>query len=168
MGAGVSALAGAIADPGQYNIDIKKLVARARRETTSTTTTTEIAVMRLDSVPVKAGRHYRICTSPLHLLSTVNTDAITARIRYTTDGSTPTTSSTQMGQLTVTRSQAVSDSASMILEHTPASDQELSLLLTVGRTIGTGNVSMEGGATFPIILWVDDMGPDTGNVGINL
>lgn len=168
MGAAVSALAGAVADPGQYNTDIKRLIARHRRESNSSTTTTEIAVMVVDGIACKSGRHYRISTSPLHLSSSVNTDAITARIRYTTDGSTATTASTQLGQMTVDRDQAASESAPIILELNPASDQTVSLVLTVGRTIGTGNVSIEGNSIYPVCLWVDDMGPDVGDTGIDL
>lgn len=164
MGAAVSALAGGPADPGQYNTDTRRLVARARRETDSSTTTTETAVLRIDGIPLKSGRHYRLSTSVLNVNSSVTTDVITARLRATTDGSTAGTSSTQSVQST----QLAARSTLIAVDMTPAADQTVSLLLTVGRTSGSGNVLIEGNAVYPICIWVDDKGLDTGNVGISL
>jgi hypothetical protein len=64
-----------------------------QRTTTSTSTTTEVGVLRIDSVSLKANRSYRIWTSPLFLLSSTTGDVVTGRIRVNTAG-TATTAST--------------------------------------------------------------------------
>lgn len=161
-------LGGGIVDPGQYRDDTRKLVARARRETNSTTTTTETDVLRIDGLKVFAGRYYLISTTQLQVQSTVLNDVVTARVRHTTDGSTATTTSAQIGQMTADHNIAAGKGASLLTELTPAIDQTVSLVLTVGRTAGTGAVSLEGNPVYPLCLWVFDMGPDTGNVGISL
>jgi hypothetical protein len=165
----VSALAGQIADPGDYNREIKKLIARAGpRVSSSSTTTTEIGVLRVDGIALKAGRHYRVTTSTLLIASSVSTDVVTVRFRSTTDGSTATTSSTQLDLNSAIYNFTAGPGMTMAVDINPVSDIVLSLLLTVARTAGTGNVSLVGGVTFPIGFWVDDMGPDTGSIGISL
>jgi hypothetical protein len=164
----MSALAGQIANPDTYNVDTRKLIARARRETDSTAGTTEAGVLRIDGIAVKSGRHYRISTSPLQVNSTVLNDVVTVRIRIATDGTTATTSSTQLDQMTADHNITAGKGWPIITEHTPGADQTCSVLLTVARTSGTGNVKIEGNAVYPICVWVDDMGPDTGDVGIEL
>lgn len=159
----MTAYAGQIANPQTHNDDVRKLIARARRESDSSTTTTEIGVLRIDGIAVKSGRHYRISAST-NVNSSVSTDVITVRLRATTDGTTATTSSTQLEQAT----QVAARSCPIMAELTPGADQTVSLLLTVGRTSGTGNVKIEGNAIYPICVWVDDMGPDTGDVGVEL
>lgn len=162
----MSALAGGPADPGQYNTDTRKLVGRGRRETDSSTTTTETGVLRIDGLALKSGRHYRVSTTPMQINSSVLNDVVTVRFRYTTDGSTATTSSTQLGQITADHNISAGKGAPLQGEVTPGSDQTVSLLLTVGRTSGSGNALIEGNAIYPICIWVDDHGPDSGNVGI--
>ena len=49
----------------------KGIVKRGSRGTDSTATTTEIGVLRVDSIPILAGYQYKICTSPLFLIGTV-------------------------------------------------------------------------------------------------
>jgi hypothetical protein len=164
----MGALAGEQADPAQYGIDTRKLVARGRRESNSTATATTAEVLRLDGVPLKAGRHYRVSTSVLLVTSTVLNDVITCRLTHTTDGTTAVAGSTQLAQMTADHNVSAGKGSPIITELNPASDQTLSLLLTVGRTAGTGNVSIEGNAIYPICVWVDDMGPDTGDIGIEL
>jgi len=164
----MGALGGEISDPGQYGTDTKKLVARARRESDSSTTTTETGVLQIEGLVLKAGRHYRVSTGPLQANSSVLNDVITARIRYTTDGSTATTSSTQLAQMTADHNISAGKGWPILSEITPAADQIVSLLLTVGRTSGSGNALLEGNAVYPICVWVDDAGLDTGNVGISL
>jgi hypothetical protein len=164
----VSALSGQIADPQIYNDDTRKLVARARRETDGTTTTTEIGVLRIDGMALKSGRHYVVLTSDIVISSSVNNDVITGRFRYTTDGTTATTSSTQLAQLNGIFNFAAGAGMVITTEINPASDQTVSLLLSVGRTAGTGNVKFLGNAVYPICIWVYDMGVDTGDVGVDL
>lgn len=163
------ALAGAIADPGAYRTAVRKLVGRASRTTTSTTTTTtEIGVLRLDGVKVKAGRGYKIGGSTYVLASSVNGDGITARLRVTTDGSTATTSSTSFADLAVQTITSTGSGAGVLQRYYyPSADEILSILLTVVRTAGTGNVSINA-VNSNIDLEVEEIGPDTGNVGVAL
>lgn len=72
------------------------LVARHVRTSASSTTTssTGVVVIYLD-IPVTSGRMYRIgMDTSVHHDSTVTTDNVASRIVYTTNGTTPTTSST--------------------------------------------------------------------------
>jgi len=165
----MSAEAGAIANPGTYNDDIRKSVARGRRETNSSTTTTEVAVMSLDGIAVKAGRSYRCSTSPVQCDSSVATDTVRVYFRYATGADTPTTSSTvlQWNQIRLSDA-AVTEGITLDTRYHPASDGVLSLLLSVNRSAGSGNVGLVGSAEYPIEMFVDDMGPDPGNTAVAL
>lgn len=164
----MTAYAGQIASPADYITDTRKLIGRGSRTTSSSTTTTETSVLRIDGVSLKANRHYRITSSVLFTSSSVNNDVVTVRLRSTTDGTTATTSSTQIGQNNAIWNFAAGPGETVCADVNPGSDVTMSLLLTVGRTAGTGNVSILGASTFPISVWIDDMGPDTGNIGIAL
>lgn len=166
----MSALAGGIADPGAYNTDIKKLIARAGpRTSNSTSTTTEQSVLELDSVPVKSGRAYRIEVPPLHV-SGGAADVVAIKIRHTTDDSTPTTSSTVLRYMQTTiRTGTPDEPISLAHTYFPSSDVNLSLLLTVARVSGTaGNALIVGNTDKPISILVWDMGIDPGDTGISL
>lgn len=165
----MSALAGEVANPQTYNDDVRKLVRRAARTTTSsTTTTTEIGVLRLDGVPVKAGRSYLILAGHLMLSSSVNNDGIVARFRMTTDGSTVVVGSTQRAELRLQTLDSQGQAAApMGFTYYPAADEELSIWLGVIRISGTGNVSISvinGLISFEVY----DTGPDPGNTGVSL
>ncbi len=165
----MSAFSGEIANPGTYNDDIRKSVARGRRETFSSTTTTEVAVMGLYGIAVKAGRSYRCSTSPLECDSSVATDTVRIYFRYATAGDTPTTSSTVLAWNQIRLSDSgVTEGITLDTRYNPAADGILSLLLTVNRAAGSGNVGLGGSSEFPIEMFVDDMGPDPGNTGIAL
>src|SRR5688572_4356855 len=87
------------ADDIEDELDVapQGLIARGRRESNSTSTTTEVGVLRIDDIPLTGGRSYLVQTSSLVLHSSVANDVVRAGIRYTTDGSPPSTSSTLMG-----------------------------------------------------------------------
>jgi len=145
------------------------IIARHRRTTTSTTTTTEVGVVRLDDVPVIGGRLYHIYTSTIQLASSVNNDGLAANLRFTADGSTPTTSSTVMTSFRDQQVNATTGFTGVIsIIYAPASDLALSLLLTVARITGTGNAQMSGSATFPVDLVIEDIGIDPGSTGTNI
>lgn len=163
-----TALAGAIADPGQYLIDTKRRVARTIRTTSSSTTTTEVEILQLDA-QVLGGHTYTIRTSSLLPVSSIANDYVGAKIRYTSDGSTATTASTQLlGSQTRITGASGNETVLLAVTYNPASDQTLSILLTVSRVSGTGNASISGAATTPIELWIDHDGIDPGNTGISL
>ena len=165
------ALAGAIADPGQYGTDIKggTIVARTQRTSDSTGTTSEVGVLQLESVPVKSGRAYWVGCSTLSV-SRGAADVVGVRIRYTTDDSTATTSSTVLKyQQTTIRTGTPDEPLAVGVWHFPSSDVNLSLLLTVARIAGTaGSALIQGGSDIPIQLLVIDCGIDPGDTGITL
>lgn len=145
------------------------IIARGRRVTTSSTTTTVVGVLRLDGIPIIGGRTYKISTSCISMQSSVANDIVTSNIRYTTDGSTPTTSSAALGGVSATvTNTSFGIAVPFIGYYYPTSNETLSVLLTVGRTAGTGNVSLGGSAVQPIDLFVEDAGYDTGDVGVDI
>lgn len=145
------------------------ILARGNRTTSSTTTTTEQSVLRLDDIPMYLGRAYKIWTSPLQLDTTVANDVVRANLRITTDGSTPTTSSTVLSWSQTRADDATNpNTASINIDYTPTADELFSVLLTVARTSGTGNVSILAAATAPINLVVEDIGLDPTDTGTDL
>ncbi len=145
------------------------IIARGNRTTSSTTTTTEQGVLRLDDIPVYAGRTYKIWTTPLQLDTTVANDVVRANIRYTEDGSTPGTSSTVLQWCQSRADDATNpNTVEITQDYSPAADALLSLILTVARTSGTGNVSILAAATSPICLVVEDLGLDSTDTGTDL
>lgn len=150
-------------------LDTKKIATRGERTTGSSTTTTTVGVLRLDDIPLAAGRVYKIYTSPLNLDTSVDADVVRGEMRYTTDGSTPTTSSTAMilGSNKLA-SAAVSQPVVLQRTYAPAGAETLSLLMCVTRVSGTGNVSIIGDPTFPIQMWVEDGGIDPGDVATEI
>lgn len=148
---------------------VGEIVARARRTSNSSGTTSEAGVLRLDDVPLKAGWLYYIYTSALFVVSNNSGDAVGCYLRHTTDGSTPTTSSTILAQTTaVSDSTTVGATIPMGLLYAPASDLDLSILLTVIRHSGSGSVVLASAATNPLDLVVMRVGIDPGNTGTSL
>lgn len=165
----MTALAGAIADPGEYQRDTKRRVARTKRETSSSTTTTEVGVLQLEGVKVLGGHSYTIATSSLLPVSSVANDYVGMKIRYTSDGSTATTSSTQLhGVQTRITGASGNETSILVVTYNPTADEVLSILLSVSRVSGTGNAALTGAATTPIELWIDHDGIDPGNTGLAL
>ena len=143
--------------------------ARGNRTSSSTTTTTEVGVLRVDDVPMYVGRIYKIWTSPLRLDTSVANDVARALIRYTTDGSTPTTSSTTMTTAQSTLANATDgNSVDICIDYTPSADELFSVLLCVARRSGTGNISIDGASTLPINIVVEDGGLDCTDTGVDV
>ena len=167
--------AGEIATAAKWRRDTKKILGRARRTTDSSTSasTTLVAVLRLDDIPITGGRLHRISTSPLSLDSSTANDVIRASILYTTDGTTPTTSSTQLpggiAQTSQPNAAAGEFPSAISTTYTPASDETLSLLLCVSRISGGGNCLIQANGTVTIIeILVTDLGIDPGDTGTDL
>lgn len=142
-----------------------QLIARGNRASSSpTTTTTEIGVLRLDSVPIVSGVVYQISTSPIYLLSATN-DTISVRIRVSTSGAA-TTTSTQVGNALQVKTDAGQPPSAVFQAHyTAATTGSLSVLATVQRTSGSGNAQTFG--TFD--LYVSAWGlADPGDTGIDI
>lgn len=147
------------------------ILARGRRTTSSSTTTTTVGVLRIDDVPIAGGYLVMLSTSPLGTVSSVANDAVRAELRYTTDGSTPTTSSPLVPGATYQEISSASGikQGPIIGFYTPTSDETLSVLLTVTRVGGTGNVSIYAdGANVTMDVWIESRGIDTGDVGVDI
>lgn len=137
------------------------------RTTASTTTTTEVGVLRIDNIPVSVGRLYRVWTSAIIFNSTVANDLIEARLRVSTSGAA-TTASTQLNGLVENAHSAGSSqkTKSFTAPWVPAASGVASVLLSVARSLGTGSVSLIGQTGYPIDLVVEDCGLDPGNTGV--
>ena len=145
------------------------IVARANRTTSSSSTTSETGVLRLDNVAVSAGRMYRIWTSPMIFQSSVANDLINAHIRVNTSG-TATTGSTQITGLVDTANSASGPQRTkgMTALWVPSSTGVASILLSVSRDGGSGSVALNAASTYPIDLVIEDTGADPGNTGVVL
>lgn len=163
-------LAGQTLTAGALNKATRKVIARADRSSSSAPTTgTELAVLRLDDVPLDPGRGYWIKTSSLLLDSTVASDTGIARLRYTTNGSTPTTGSPLLtGLLLNVTDSAAQAGAPIARYYVPTGAETLSVLLSVQRLAGTGNLQLTTAQGWPIDLLVEDAGDDPGDAGTDL
>lgn len=144
------------------------IIARGRRGTTSSTTTSEVGVLRIDGVVVRQGRLYEIGTTPLATISTVAGDHSGARVRYSTSGLATTASTVLMTSVGYTSS-AANTTPTIWAKFIPGADQTLSLILTVVRIAGTGTVSILINSGSPDIeIWIRDAGTDPGDTGVIL
>lgn len=145
-----------------------RMIAFGQRLTSKTYTGTEVGVLRLDSVPMVAGRRYRIHTSSLEM-STVSGETGKANFRINTAG-TATTSSTLLGGATGNANTAFSPTQGPTVDfsYAPAATGNVSILLTLLRSGGSGNVTLTGSSTQPIEMYVTDCGPDPGDTGVDI
>ena len=140
-------------------------IAYHRRESNSSTTTTEVGVVTL-SATLRAGGLYQVYTGTLLADGNLANDALSTRFRYTTDGTTPTTGSTilhQVADVQVNINSAVD--LALITMYQALVDTNFQVLLTIGRIVGAGTVGLLGSSTFPIEIMIDYKGPipvDTG------
>lgn len=143
------------------------VIKRGRRITsTGNITTTETGVLRVDSIPVYAGRLYKISTSNINIDSSVDNDVARAGIRVSTSG-TATTSSTLIGYVRYTLDNNVQSNVhGVTCFYTPSADGTLSVLLTLLRQAGSGNIIIFGGASDICDLVIEDMGLDPGDTGV--
>jgi hypothetical protein len=146
------------------------LIANGWRTTSTATTTSEIGVLRIDDVPIYEGRCYEISTSPLSGYADTTSEFFEFRIKYTTDGSTPTTSSSTIpGGISVDSQSNTYSSTSygpIFATYRPPADQTLSLLLTIRRITGGGNVQSIADATYVTEMRIKDVGPALANMGV--
>lgn len=149
-------------------------IKRARRTTTSINiTTTEIPVLRLDNVPVRAGQVYQIQTGEVNPdVDTIGTIA-TVRIRYffqTTSGGLATViNSTQVGLYRVYQDDAGQSNVGNINTfYLPTADGFVSILMTVIRQGGSGIINMFATTGEPLDMYVQYGGADPGDTGVVL
>ena len=164
-------LAGDKPTAAELELATEKIIARGRRITSTGTTTTAVAgALRLDDLPIEGGYSYniRVQTSPR---SSVAADGIAVHLRYTTDGTTPSTSSTILpGGYWFVRAIAAGSAQSQTFEteYIPAADETLSLLLCWNRVVGTGNVDLYADSNTHTEMKVFNSGPDVGDTGTDI
>jgi hypothetical protein len=147
---------------------------RAQRITDSTgsATTTLVPVLRLDDVPITAGRAVIVESSGILLDSSVADDVGLLTVTYTTDGSTPTIASAVLpGAVAerLVRNISFPETCNIRTRYTPAGNETLSLLLCVSRAAGTGTIVAKANGTSSVMeLTVIDAGVDGGDHGTDL
>lgn len=168
-------LAGQVPTAAELNLAAKAgvIVGWAQRVIDSNTanSTTDVAVLELPDVPLTAGRIYEILSSTLRIDCSIANDVGMARIRYTTDGSTPGVTSTVLpgGQAQgVLANTSFPEDKVIATRYVPASNETMSLLLCVSRQTGTGVITiLADGANRVIELTIRDCGVSPGDIGID-
>lgn len=145
---------------------VGSIVGRNQRTTniTSTSGSTPIRVLST-TAPVVAGRTYRV--SAFFEVSVVTADATTQNeLRYTTNDTEPTVSSTVLSRsLTEHGVSGVPDSISIEAFFPAASTGTLTVALCISRVVGSGNITLEAGGTFPATIVVEDVGATVAATG---
>jgi hypothetical protein len=146
------------------------VIARGLRTTSSTTTTTEVGVLRLDNIPVFPGRLYRVLLASSVLWnSTAANDLVEGRLYWSLTGAAAI-GTNQFGVLSIeTRTaggQQYTDAVGAYLPSPATAAGTMSVLFSIARTGGAGTVGTVSTATYPVHMVVEDMGPDPGNTGI--
>jgi hypothetical protein len=148
--------------------------AYGKRATTSTGTTSIVGVLRLDDIPIFAGRSYTIMVTGIFARSTVNNDRALIEVRATFDSSTPTTSSIvmvggQAYQWVIISGGSIGQTGSNIdIKYEPVGSETLSVLVTVSRQLGTGTVDLYADSTHKLKIEVTDTGPAVGDTGTSI
>lgn len=147
------------------------MIGRHTRTTTSSTSTgTEVGVVRLDGLAFVTGRNYEIGLGPVVVNSTVAGDLleIRCRIDLTTTATTTSTHHGSLGQDSKSASSA-QRLQGMIWPFTPASTATGSVLISMLRSTGTGTCSLlVPSAPYYIRVWVRDCGADPGDTGVDI
>jgi hypothetical protein len=141
----------------------------SRTTNTSTTTTVEIGVLSLSGVPIIEGIAYHIYTSDIIMDSSVANDAMTVALRYTDDGTSPTTSSVLLTSMEhVLGGSAAQAKAPMSRTFIATDTFPMNILMTIVRTVGTGNVSLNAITGMPIDITVEAIGVAVADTGAAL
>lgn len=149
------------------------VLQRGNRITPGTTTTTAMqGFHQSGGMNLTLGRLYEINFGTVNPQSTVATDAVDIQVRFTTNNTTPTTSSPVMpGSEFFCRPTAANSSETNTLKftYTPTGANEvLFMLLCYNRIAGTGNVNMFASASSRYEQFVKDIGLDPGVTGFNI
>lgn len=148
---------------------IGAVIARGKRESTSTPAATEQSVMRVDDIPFKSGHAYWVGTNSFLADTTAANDVARVRLRMDVTGADATTASTQFANWNNTIDNATDGNCGTVGGiYVPAGDETGSVLITTVRQSGTGNISIVASATAPLELFVIDLGFDPGDTGVDL
>lgn len=148
------------------------IIKRGRRVTASTGSTgSEVGVLRVDNIPVRSGKIYRVSTAGINLSTTVNNDVGSARFRVAYavgTGTVANLSSTQIGQMRNTID--VTNNTNVIpgqCFYVASADGYISIMLTVQRIAGSGTVTIYAvSPAEPLDLVIEYAGTDPGDTGV--
>jgi hypothetical protein len=153
----------------------QSILARGRRTTSVSPLTSAVGVLRIDNVPIKAGRLYRISTSNLNFYSTVANDIGNANIRIfyqaTVGGVATIANSTAIGGMRNVVDVAGSTSSNTVpcnAIYAPTADGYVSVLLSAARAAGTGTMTLYAAVGEQIDFTVEYSGIDPGDTGVIL
>lgn len=141
-----------------FNNRSRGIVAWHRRTTTSTTiTTTESAVVRLDA-SLPSSRTF--CVTFDAWLSSTAAAVAEVKIRYTTDGTAPNMASPVLRKAFCEISNtAQAQNVIVRTVSTTSTSATLRLLVTLVRVSGAQPIQLAGAADLPCVLTVEDVGP---------
>ena len=144
------------------------MIISSRRNQRTTNSTLASAIVRVLSVtaPVIAGRTYRVvCDGEVYS----NTGAATTQheLRYTTNNTEPTTSSTVLGRAIVRHDSTTGTPDQCHIEalFMCVSTGTLRVAVTTTRVIGSVTVAWTADATYPMTLTVQDVGDTVSATG---
>jgi hypothetical protein len=154
-----------------YASDGQRIVSRGRRVTNSAAiTTTETGLLRVDNIPVFDAKCYRILTSNLNVDAATANDVADVKLRAVqavTPGTSASTSSTQIGSVrNVMDDIAFSNKNPLSAYWFPSADGYLSVLLSLVRSAGAGNLVAICSSTEPWDLVIEELGTDPGDTGV--
>jgi len=172
----VTVSAGQVPTASEWNNEFLAgtLIGRARHASSNSTgsaSTTLVPFLRLDDIPITAGRAYHILTSNMNVDASVADDVAQITITYTTDGSTPTIASSVMpGGTGKALIRNISHPELILIStvYVPSGNETLSLLLSLARATGTGTVLALGTSPDVLEVKVFDAGVDPGDTGVDL
>lgn len=149
------------------NGEVLKLVRRGTRTANKNTITAEVGVLRVDSIPVRAGRAYAVMLTNFGVDGAAATDVGLIRVRYDETGAAATTASTQLSAVRMTVDSATEYPIVPFLAtyYPGASDRTLSLLMTAQATAGTINILPDSNGLDLLIL---HLGLDPGDTGVDI
>lgn len=139
------------------------MMLRAERTTDSSTTTAEVGVLRLDSIPIVAGYSYRIQTDNYWVISATG-DIVATMFKGNTAGNATTASPVIGGQQYGTTNAIQPFSQQVTAVYNSVTTGNLSVLLSVARVTGTGNTKTFGAVRF----YVYCVGPTPSDTGVDV
>lgn len=133
-----------------------------------TSGSTELGVLRIDSMTLKSGRMYKVEVTPVRPDTTVSGDGVKTVLRYNSGG-TATTASTEIGRsesnMTGVDQDMVPPPVGFIL---PGSDTTTgSVLYSVVRFSGTGTITITPDSP-GVYLTVTDLGTAPSDTGVDV
>ncbi len=137
-------------------------------DSSSTSGTTELAVLRVDSLDLKAGKFYEVRTGNLRPDLTTATDRVKVTLRYSSSGAA-TTSSLEIGRVESATVGDLNSLPSFSGWLAPTSDEATaSVLLSISRPTGAGTFFLEADPNRGIEIFVICHGDAPGNTGVAL